>query len=249
MSFNLNLESHSLFGSFLCSTALSEISRGLASGTTTILNVGDSKSSSEFSEFLMEIHRLRLQTCIFNETEQFFKFIESNLKGSLEVTALIFHNPAELIPQVTQRNIELNLLTRLFLRSKIHELNLAHRLSLYVFFWDAKHLPKNVAQWNLKEPLRTAMITNPRKFVYRIYYNQATSLNDGTMRLVNWYDGNNLGLNAEPILSHVKNIYENFNERNFIVPVAHVSEASCDQSLSLLSLTFFRVHLGFSSDL
>lgn len=66
------------------------------------------------------------------------------------------------------------------------------------------------------------MITNPRKFVYRIYYNQATSLNDGTMRLVNWFDGNNLGLNAEPILSHVKNIYENFNERSFVVPVAHV---------------------------
>lgn len=70
------------------------------------------------------------------------------------------------------------------------------------------------------------MITNPRKFVYRIYYNQATSLNDGTMRLVNWFDGNNLGLNAEPILSHVKTIYENFNERNFIVPVAHVGEGN-----------------------
>ena len=67
------------------------------------------------------------------------------------------------------------------------------------------------------------MITNPRQFVYRIYYNQATSSNDGTLTLVNWFDGNNLGLNTEPILSRVKNVYENFNGRNFIVPVAHVS--------------------------
>lgn len=132
---------------------------------------------------------------------------------------------------------------------KIHELNLAHRLSLYVFFWDAKQLPKSVVNWNLKEPLRTVLITNPRKFVYRIYYNQATSLNDGTMRLVNWYDGNNLGLNTEPILSHVKNIYENFNQRQFIVPVAHVSEAtqSINQSVDYLWHSS-RVHLGSSSN-
>lgn len=70
------------------------------------------------------------------------------------------------------------------------------------------------------------MITNPRKFVYRIYYNQATSSNDGRMKLVNWFDGNNLGLNSEPILFRVNGIYENFNERQFIVPVVHVNPAS-----------------------
>lgn len=74
------------------------------------------------------------------------------------------------------------------------------------------------------------MITNPRKFVYRIYYNQATSSNEGTMKLVNWFDGNNLGLNSEPILS-VSDIYGNFNERVFIVPVVHVCRKSSCQSI------------------
>lgn len=107
VSFNLNLESFSLYpAAYSCLAALSEISRGLTSGTMTILNVGNCKSSTEFSEFVTEIHRLRLQTRIFNNTKQFFKFIESNLKGSLEVTAIMFHNPVELIPQVTQRNIK-----------------------------------------------------------------------------------------------------------------------------------------------
>lgn len=107
---------------------------------------------------------------------------------------------------------------------KIHERNLAHRLSLYVFFWNAKKLSeRRVRNWNLMEPLRTVFITNPRSFVYRLYYNQATSSNDGKLKLVNWFDGNNLGLNTEPILSHAKDIYENFNGRTFIVPVVHVS--------------------------
>lgn len=86
-------------GIFSCA-ALSEISRALkASGTITILNI-ENKNSLEFNEFIMEIHRLRLQTCIFNESESFFKFIGSNLKGYVEVTALVFHNPNKLIPQV-----------------------------------------------------------------------------------------------------------------------------------------------------
>lgn len=106
---------------------------------------------------------------------------------------------------------------------KIHEKNLAHRLSLFVFFWNANNLPKRVKEWNLKEPLRAVFITNPRNFVYRIYYNQATSSNDGTLKLVNWFDGNNLGLNSEPILGHFKSIYKNFNKRTFTIPVVHVS--------------------------
>lgn len=179
--------------------------------------------SVEFNEFIKEIHRLRLQTCIFNESKHFFKFIESNLKGSVEVTALIFHNPDDLIPQVIlHKGFSISTLNAAFPYLKIHERNLAHRLSLYIFFWNAQNLPKNMKTCNFKEPLRAVMITNPRKFVYRIYYNQASSSNEGRMKLVNWFDGNNLGLNSEPVLSHVKSIYENFNERIFIVPVVHV---------------------------
>lgn len=83
--------------------ALSEISRGFrASGTLSILNI-ENKRSTNFSEFLMEIHRLQLQTCIFNQSKLFFEFVEANLKGSVAVTALIFHHPDELIPKVCVR--------------------------------------------------------------------------------------------------------------------------------------------------
>lgn len=84
-------------------------------------------------------------------------------------------------------------------------------------------MPAHYKKWNLQDPLRAAFITNPRHFVYRVYYNQNTSSNDGKLKLVNWFDGNNLGLNKEPLLSDVKNVYQSFNERHFIVPVIHVN--------------------------
>lgn len=85
--------------------ALSEISRGFkTSGTITILNFNQNKST-EFNELLMEIHRLRLQTCIFDQTKNFFNFIKSNLAGSLEVTALVFHNPESFIPKASSQLI------------------------------------------------------------------------------------------------------------------------------------------------
>lgn len=80
--------------------AFSEISQGLqASQTITILN-SENRKSSAFNELIMEIHRLQLQTCIFNDTERFFRFVKENLKGSVEVTALIFHKPDSLIQKV-----------------------------------------------------------------------------------------------------------------------------------------------------
>lgn len=86
--------------------ALSEIAQGLqTTKTITILNP-DNRKSSAFNEFIMEIHRLQLETYIFNETREFFKFIEANLKGSVEVTALIFHNPDELIEEVSMENFK-----------------------------------------------------------------------------------------------------------------------------------------------
>lgn len=100
---------------------------------------------------------------------------------------------------------------------------LAHRLSLFMFFWNAENLSDVETFLDLREPLRVVMITRPRKFFYRIYSNQNTSDNDGRMRKVNWYDGNNLGLYKEPTVMNVKSVYENFNGRNFIVPVIHVS--------------------------
>lgn len=80
--------------------AMSEILQGLkTTKTITILNVSNRKSN-KFNELVMEIHRLELQTCIFNHTEKFFQFIDANLKGSSEVTTVIFQNPEELIHKV-----------------------------------------------------------------------------------------------------------------------------------------------------
>lgn len=100
-----------------------------------------------------------------------------------------------------------------------------------------KHLPAHYKKWNLHDPLRAAFITNPRHFVYRIYYNQATSSNDGKLKLVNWFDGNNLGLNTEPLLPDVKNVYQSFNGRHFVVPVIHVSPC-CFHFLTQSSVFF-----------
>jgi hypothetical protein len=80
--------------------ALSEILRGIATTRTITLFNAHNRKSNEFNEFIMEIHRLQLETCIFNETKKFFNFIAANLKGSLEVTSLIFHNPEDLIREV-----------------------------------------------------------------------------------------------------------------------------------------------------
>jgi hypothetical protein len=81
--------------------ALSELTQGLRTTTKaiTLLNANNRKQTA-FSEFIMEIHRLQLQTCIFNDIEKFFKVIDANLKRSLEVTAIIFHNPDDFIQEV-----------------------------------------------------------------------------------------------------------------------------------------------------
>lgn len=80
--------------------ALSNIARGIVTAKTiTLLNV-DNRKTIAFNEFIMEIHRLELETCIFNESEKFFNFVEENLKGSIEVTVMIFHSPDELIDEV-----------------------------------------------------------------------------------------------------------------------------------------------------
>ncbi|KAG5678929.1 hypothetical protein PVAND_008550 [Polypedilum vanderplanki] len=183
--------------------ALSEICQGLQTTKTITLLNSNNRNSIAFNELFMEIHRRQLETCIFNDTLNFFKFIEMRLKGSLDITALIFDNPDKFIEE-------------------IHNRNLAHRLSLFIFYWNAKHLSSNYKLWNLHDPLRAVFITNPRYFVYRIYYNQALSSNDGTLKLVNWYDGNSLGLQNEPLLPDIKSVHKTFNSRrHFIVPVIH----------------------------
>jgi hypothetical protein len=93
-----------------------------------------------------------------------------------------------------------------------------------MFYWGAKTLP-DYSDWYLREPLRGVFITNPRHKVYRVYYNQASSADENRLKLVNWYNGNDVGLATEPLLRNA-NSYKNFNGRTFYVPVSHVSPLS-----------------------
>lgn len=94
-------------------------------------------------EFLQNLHKLNFKSVVFYETELFFKFIESSLHGSIESVNLIFCKPYELMP-------------------KIRERKLAHRLSLFIFYWGAKYPPKR-AEVSFQEPMRAVVITRPRK--------------------------------------------------------------------------------------
>ncbi|XP_065356439.1 ionotropic receptor 40a [Calliphora vicina] len=152
-------------------------------------------------EFLQNLHTLNFKSVIFYDTELFFKFIESSLHGSIESVNLIFCKPYDLM-------------------QRIHDRKLAHRLSLFIFYWGAKYPPKR-AEVNFREPVRAVVITRPRKRAFRIYYNQAYADGLGRLKLVSWYDGDNLGLSKEPLLSLAKTVYSNFQGRVFRVPVFH----------------------------
>lgn len=97
----------------------------------------------QIDEFLQKLHNLNFKSVIFYNTELFFKFIESSLHGSIESVNLIFCKPHDLV-------------------QKIHERKLAHRLSLFIFYWGAKYPPKR-AELNFREPMRAVVITRPRK--------------------------------------------------------------------------------------
>ncbi|XP_060666580.1 ionotropic receptor 40a-like [Drosophila nasuta] len=75
-----------------------------------------------------------------------------------------------------------------------------------------------------EEPMRAVVITRPRPKAFRIYYNQAAPTGTSQLRLVNWYDSDNLGLQRTPLLPSAASVYSNFEGRVFRVPVFHVSK-------------------------
>lgn len=83
-------------------TALSKTAESLKRLSTIGVfssNVNDTMST-EVNEFVMALHRIPLETCIFDKRENFFKFIESQLNDSLRVTSFIFHHPRGFTEQV-----------------------------------------------------------------------------------------------------------------------------------------------------
>lgn len=92
-----------------------------------------------------------------------------------------------------------------------------------MFFWNLRAIPRT-HDWNLREPLRVVIITRPRENVFRVFYNQAEPSGNGPLKIVNWYDGENLGLNATPLLKIASKVYQDFHGRIFYIPVIHVND-------------------------
>ncbi|ALC38923.1 Ir40a, partial [Drosophila busckii] len=187
--------------------ALSQIINGLqprqlailASSSSGVLSADCANDEAlQVDEFIQRLHRLYYKSVIFYNKTLFFEYIEANLLGAIECVNLIFQQPDELLEDILQRR-------------------LAHRLSLFIFYWGARQ-PPNATLLSFEEPLRAVVITRPRRKAFRIYYNQAVPTGTGELRLVNWYDGDNLGLQRTPLLPSAASVYANFEQRVFKVP-------------------------------
>jgi hypothetical protein len=181
---------------------LSEIIRGQTIKSLAILVINGTIKERRINDFVKELHKFPIVTCIFYNKDDFFDYVLGSLEGSLETNSMVFARPDELVAEIQERN-------------------LAHRLALYFFYWGLKRID-SVHNWNLEEPLRAVIISNPRSKVFRVYYNQATSRKDGVLTFVNWYDGTGQGLYREPLLNNSREIYKDFGGRVFYVPVIHV---------------------------
>lgn len=187
-------------------TGLSEILGAIGDNSIAILlPSSDRKRTRKLSEFLKYVHScLSIQMFLFTNQEKFYSYIETSVKGSVETTSLVFASPESVIPEIIAQN-------------------LAHRLSLFLFYSGAKTIDEvGLTERELREPLRAAFITHPRKQVYRVYYNQAVPDGSGKLKMVNWYDANSLGLYKEPLLPRLEVVFKKLDWRTLYVPVIHV---------------------------
>lgn len=97
----------------------------------------------DIDDFIYQLHKLYFKSVIYDKADLFFKFVEDSLQGSIESVNLIFSAPYEL-------------------SARIQERKLSHRLSLFIFYWGAKHPPK-ANEVRFEEPMRAVVITRPRK--------------------------------------------------------------------------------------
>lgn len=181
---------------------LSEMINLLAPKTLAILVLNETKID-KIDRLTVMIHHHNIPTCIFNNLDEYFQYIGSNLKKSLETTSLLFCHPEEMLEDLIERR-------------------LAHRLSLYIFYWGVRKVPTQLDRTLLREPLRVAVITNPRKNIFRIFYNQVKPNNRGELLSTNWFDGNDMTFQKVPLLPTPTTVYKNFEGRVFTIPVIHV---------------------------
>ncbi|XP_058837184.1 ionotropic receptor 40a [Topomyia yanbarensis] len=180
---------------------LSEMINLLAPKTLAILVLNETKIH-KIDRLTVMVHHHNIPTCIFTDLENYFRYIGDNLKKSVDTTSLVLCHPEDMLEDIADRR-------------------LAHRLSLYIFYWGAEKVPTDLDRSLLREPLRVAVITNPRKNIFRIFYNQAKPNNYGELLSANWFDGNDMTFRRVPLLPTPTKVYKNFEGRVFTIPVIH----------------------------
>ncbi|XP_032511314.2 ionotropic receptor 40a [Danaus plexippus] len=189
------------------SKAVVDIAIGLPTNTITLVrgNTTDVRDADIFELFCslgdnnIQVTNLDLMTP--ESKDIYYKYLKEGLDNSEERTSLILCKPKEcedLLLEVTSNNF-------------------IHRPILYIFFWSEDEVPKNFTTC-IKEAVRVAVITNPRKGVFRLYYNQANPNKPRHLKLVNWWAGQ---LYKSPSLPPANKVYEDFQGRILNVPVLH----------------------------
>ncbi|XP_053602865.1 ionotropic receptor 40a [Plodia interpunctella] len=187
--------------------ALKDIAEGLPAKTITVVR-GEStniRSSDMFELFcLLSEHKIQvINLDIHTEANKskYYGFLKKALDISEERTSLILcesHECENILVELTDNN-------------------LIHRTILYIFFWPRGFISDKFLN-TMREAMRVAVITNPRKSVFRVYYNQATPNRLHYLSLVNWWSGR---LYKSPVLPPAYKVYEDFRGRVFDVPVLH----------------------------
>ena len=93
-------------------------------------------------DIIYQLHRSYYKSVLFNDVDLFFQYVSDLQVAAIENVNLIFSEPQEL-------------------SRRIHERKLAHRLSLFMFYYGAQHLSA-ASQLYFQEPLRAVVITQPR---------------------------------------------------------------------------------------
>lgn len=102
----------------------------------------DIERENYINDFIQQLHKLYCKSIIFSDIELFFENIKWSLEGAIGSVNLIFAPPYGITKMIYERK-------------------LAHRLSLFIFYWGIKKPPKYY-EVDFHEPLRVIVITRPR---------------------------------------------------------------------------------------
>nr|APY22697.1 ionotropic receptor IR40a [Cnaphalocrocis medinalis] len=189
------------------SSAIKDMAESLPAKTITVVRGESTNIRSQdiyqllclLSEHNIQVINLDISTK--HSKDKYYNFVQKALDISEERTSLILCQPNECET----------------ILSELTENNLIHRTILYIFYWPYCEVSEAFLS-TMKEAMRIAVITNPRKSVFRVYYNQATPDRLNHLTLVNWWSGR---LYKSPVLPPAEKVYQDFKGRMFDVPVLH----------------------------